>query len=553
VRQKRSSKKGFGIGGPLRFFLSAFILTMLLLLTLSPCLAAAVNQPEAALNTAVSAATSPVSGDGTHYLGLLPTPEGDYPQIVLPQTLQSNLSVSADLSSQLPPVGDQGQQGSCVAWACSYYYKTWSEKQEHTSWDLNNPNYRFSPSFVYNQINGGRDNGSTFQNAFTLMQNTGDVDIAEMPYNQSNYTNKPSAAQLQAAKPYQIASGWAAFWVRGTNGPFSTANNIDTIKAWLASGQVLVMAIPVYKDFPDYGSNAAKTYYDYNGISGLAGGHGVCICGYDDNINPSGANADHKGGFKMVNSWGSAWNGSNAGYVYLSYDFVKRYVWEAWSMSDLSPDAPVISSLSATQANPGATIHIYGKNFGTKRRNARVSFNGVNATSASFTNADITAAVPTSATSGSLVVYDWDGAPSNAVAFTVNGTGPASPVVASVTPTSGAAGGVVALTVDGSNFRTGATVRLEQGTTVINGTGVNLVDGQIQASFDLTSAPAGAFDVVVRNTDGTEGRLASGFSVTAASNCGTGAGLPMVLFGLMGLLSLAGGGGAWKRRRKRTG
>jgi hypothetical protein len=219
---------------------------------------------------------------------------------------------------------NQGAQGSCVAWATSYYYKTWSEKQEHAGWSLASTQGQFSPSFVYNQINGGEDYGSSFPGAFNLLQTKGDVDISEFPYNQNNYTNQPGAAQLEAARAYRIPSGWYSFFNQSSDGPFATANSIDNVKAWLASGKMLMMGIPIYDDFPGYGGNANKAYYDYNGKSAMAGGHGVCIVGYNDNINPGGADADHKGGFRMVNSWGSSWNGN--GFVYLSYDFVKRYV-----------------------------------------------------------------------------------------------------------------------------------------------------------------------------------------------------------------------------------
>lgn len=492
-----------------------------------------------------------VSGDGEHYLGLVPSPEGEYPQVNVPQRLFYSLSASVDLSGQLPPVGDQGAQGSCVAWATSYYYKSWQEKQEHTGWDLRNPYYQFSPSFVYNQINGGVDNGATFSDAFTLLQNKGDVDIAEMPYSASDYRKQPTAAQLEAAKPYRIPGDWASFWVRSTRGPYITPNNIDKVKAWLNSGRILVMGIPVYRDFPDFGGNPPKAYYDYNGYSLLAGGHAVCICGYDDNINPSGADADHRGGFKMVNSWGPSWNGSSAGYLWLSYDFVKRYVWEAWTMNDLAPDDPIITSLSASQAKVGDTIKINGKNFGTLRRKARVSFNGVDGANPVFTDSQITVTVPPGATSGSLVVYDWDGAPSNAVNFTVIGTTP-GPQVASITPASGMQNSVVDITeLAGSGFQSGATVRLEGNGVTINATDVVVVSSTlITCKFDLAGAPIGSYDVVVRNPDGKEGRLAAGFAVNAL--CGMGATATMAAFGaVMGLLSLAGAGGSCLRRRRR--
>jgi C1A family cysteine protease len=358
------------------------------------------------------------ASDGQYRLGWLPSPPGDYAKIDI-LGYKATLSSAVDLSSQLPPVGDQGNQGSCVGWATSYYYKSWQEGREHPSWSLSNTDYQFSPSFVYNQINGGYDAGSCFDDAFNLLETEGDVDIAEMPYNDNNFTAQPTSTQLEAAKPYRIPEDWGYFWMNTNVEPYVTPNPIDEAKTYLNGGNMLVMGIPVYYDFPDIDGNPANPYYDYDGSSLCAGGHAVAIVGYDDNINPGGSDADHRGGFKMVNSWGPGWNGESEGFVYLSYDFVKRYVSEAWSMNGLSPDSPAISSLSTSSGLVGDTIHIYGNNFGTYRRSARVSFNGVNAVNPTFTNGIITAEVPDGTTTGSLVVYDWDGAASNAEQFSI--------------------------------------------------------------------------------------------------------------------------------------
>ena len=72
-----------------------------------------------------------IQGDGTHHLGFQLAPQAEY-ATAPPAPLTYGgalLGASADLSSQLPPVGNQWQQGSCVALATSYYYKSWSEKQ----------------------------------------------------------------------------------------------------------------------------------------------------------------------------------------------------------------------------------------------------------------------------------------------------------------------------------------------------------------------------------------------------------------------------------------
>ncbi len=404
---------------PLRLALFFFLVFALIFMLFAFIPGAASRNAYADTASTKQITPGSITGDSEHYLGLQPSPVAadECNRIVLPQSLMLPLAASADLSSELPPVGDQQSQNSCVAWATSYYYKSVLETKEHTSWDLTNPYYQFSPSFVYNQINGGKDNGTSFLAAFALLENLGDVDISEMPYDEADYLTQPTTSQLEAAKPYRIPNDWAYFWAHSRMGAYSSSNDISSIKAWLSAGNILVMGIPIYYDFPAFSGNPASPYYDYDGTSEYAGGHGVCICGYNDNANPSGIDADHRGGFKMVNSWGPAWNGASHGYVYLSYDFVKRYAWEAWAMSDLAPDSPHVTYLSPVSGLPGDTIHIYGKNFGTLRRSAGVSFNGTAATSLSFSDGDITVAVPAGATTGPVAVYDWEGKASNSPLF----------------------------------------------------------------------------------------------------------------------------------------
>jgi hypothetical protein len=360
---------------------------------------------------------------------------------------------------------------------------------------------------------------------------------------------------LEAAKPYRISDEWGYFWVRGGEGPYTPENDIAPIKAWLDSGKILVMGIPIYTDFPDYLFSGPMQYYNLTPFSIRLGWHAITIVGYDNNINPSGSDADLRGGFKMVNSWGTDWNGANEGYLYLSYDFVKKYAREAWSMNDLSPDTPVITSLSATSGRVWDTITIYGNNFGTLRRNAKVTFNGVAATSLGFTNESIIVQVPTGATTGPVKVYNWDGDVSNAVDFAVEGIGPGPVQVTSITPDSAAQFGMNIPIIDlsGSGFVVGATVRLETPLTTIYATNVEVASpNTITCDFFFFGQEPGIFDVIVTNPDGSEGRLEDAFTVNGL--CGQGAGASLLFFGItIGLLGLVETGSLLRRRKRKRG
>ncbi len=357
---------------------------------------------------------------GEHGLGWLPS-EADPKYKLDTGKLGTGmpLAASVDLSGDLPPIGNQGALSSCVGWATGYYYKSWWEKQEHPSWDLTNDMYYFSPAFVYNQINGGVDEGANFSDAMTLLQNTGDCDYEEFPYI-DDYLKQPSDDQKEAAKQYRIpeqsSGGWGYFFLSPGNPPFTTRADVLTdLKTHLDGGEPLVMGMPVYQDFYTCGD-----YYDHSGSTVLDGGHAVFIAGYDDNAGGPGL-----GGFLVINSWGSGWNGN--GEVYLSYDFVQNYVMDAWSMEDRD-STPAISGIDPSSAAGGDVVKISGTNFGASRRLAKVTFPGAalgsvpgagEATVNSWKNDEIQVTLPDDVESGDAYVYDWYSEKSNGGSFTV--------------------------------------------------------------------------------------------------------------------------------------
>ena len=80
----------------------------------------------------------------------------------------------------------------------------------------------------------------------------------------------------------------------------------------------------------------------------------------------------------------------------------------------------------------------------------------------------------------------------------------APPTVTSITPNASVAGIVSITDLAGTNFQTGATVKLTKtGETDIDGTSVVVVSStQITCTFDLTDAAGGSWDLVVCNPDG---------------------------------------------------
>ncbi len=245
-----------------------------------------------------------------------------------PRLKAYSLPTSVDLCNQLPPVGDQGYQGSCVAWAVGYYYKSFQECKEH-GWDCANSSEICSPAFVYNQINGGEDRGSYPIDAFRLIVREGCDNLQDMPYDDSDYLTLPTKDQMINALNWRGESfGFFFTFDNNYTGARNTPLTDDVIydmKQHLANGDVFMIAIPVYTNF-EY-LDSTNYFYDGPGDGDdYLGGHAIIVCGYDDDA------GDGAGGFKIRNSWGTTWG--NNGEAYLSYNFVKNYAFEAAYMTD---------------------------------------------------------------------------------------------------------------------------------------------------------------------------------------------------------------------------
>jgi C1A family cysteine protease len=238
------------------------------------------------------------------------------------------LPSSIDLSSKMPAVGNQGSEGSCVAWATAYAMRGYEAREDVWSAiapQTTSPAYNFSPSFVYNQINGGRDGGSAVPAALSLMVTKGAATLADMPYVAGKYTTQPSAAALLDATHYKLSS-------YGSIAP----TDLTTMKTQLAAGIPVVLGIKIYNNFFSLGNNAV-----YTAISGAyQGGHAVTVVGYNN----------AKGAVEIINSWGPYWG--TAGYGWISYSALNQIVVEAYSAIDV--DGPPSATPTPT-ATPTAT------------------------------------------------------------------------------------------------------------------------------------------------------------------------------------------------------
>jgi hypothetical protein len=212
----------------------------------------------------------------------------------IPKNKNRELSI-LDFSGDMPPVGDQGTQNSCTGWAQSYY-KGYQEKKD-MAWG----NIMFSPSFIYNQINGGVDGGSYQSDGYNLMYNSGNCRLSTMPYNNSDWLTQPNSTQTNEASNFKAAD-WGFIYTNGYNAILS-----DSVEYYMENeNDCFTVSMPCYDDFWSG---------DYNDDSGyLYGYHALCVVGFNSSTQK----------IKFINSWGAAYGSS--GYGYISYQLWDKFV-----------------------------------------------------------------------------------------------------------------------------------------------------------------------------------------------------------------------------------
>ena len=135
-------------------------------------------------------------------------------------------SISANASIVMlntPPVGNQGDQGSCTAWAAGYAAAGILTYPKYNNWDKS----KRSPNYVYNQTKVSSDcnSGSFMKDAFDLLVTQGVCSWTLMPYDYNDCATQPSTDQrFDASK--NNATNWYAL----------DNNDLDGIKTALNLG-----------------------------------------------------------------------------------------------------------------------------------------------------------------------------------------------------------------------------------------------------------------------------------------------------------------------------
>jgi len=202
------------------------------------------------------------------------------------------------LEAYCPEIGDQGDVGSCVGWAATYYGFTIVKRIEFGQ------DYPvFSPLSTYNRYcffyhKNPCYGGAQIDGSLEVLKKYGSPLLSD--YTLPNCAHDPDKTKYQD---------------RLFDYDHLQHKNVNQIKAAISKNRPVVIGMNVYAG--GKGNSLNTKFLDSNGVIKIenfnsdyaVAGHAMCIIGYDDELGG--------GAFKLVNSWGKEWGKS--GFCWLRY------------------------------------------------------------------------------------------------------------------------------------------------------------------------------------------------------------------------------------------
>jgi len=212
------------------------------------------------------------------------------------------LASKVSLEHLFPPIGDQGQYGTCVAWSVGYNLKTALNAIEHgwTQNQLSSTSNQASPQDLWWSIDkkGSNCNGTNFEPALDAIIINGVASLAAVPYPTKVNCSKTSGGdpKNKLANYRKIASEKQGL-------------EVNNFKGYLNAGRPIAIGAKLGDRFMKWKDASTISMDTYEGKNMQHAYHAMALVGYDDS----------KNAFRVRNSWGTSW-GDN-GSIWVDYNF----------------------------------------------------------------------------------------------------------------------------------------------------------------------------------------------------------------------------------------
>lgn len=225
---------------------------------------------------------------------------------------------SIDNRKYCTPIRNQGQLGSCVAFASVAMY-------EYLEMKTKNKYLEGSELFLYKMAryvmqvhgdgNGSGDTGAYIRSGVGAMALFGVPPEASWPYIISKFDENPPVAASIIGQSFQALNYLRLDPYTGQ------LQNLKLIKDWLSKGFPVQFGFSCYQSALNQANvNGHIPYPSTNDMR--TGGHSVLAVGYDDNLNIANADSGKTttGAILFRNSWGANWG--SKGYGYIPYEYI---------------------------------------------------------------------------------------------------------------------------------------------------------------------------------------------------------------------------------------
>lgn len=243
------------------------------------------------------------------------------PQAINPFAASANMQLppAADLTRDVPPIGNQGQLGSCTAWASGYAAATYTAQRQF-SWGQVSPDHQASPGYLYERLLDTDSfecgSGTLISTAMNLLVQEGCSSLATVAY-----TDQACSAD----SPTTDADN---FRVGSFNRVVET--DLNALRGELAGGSILVFGARLYDDFPNHvGPEVYRGSGTFLTQGNQHAAHAMAVVGYDD----------ERQAFRIMNSWSPEWG--DDGFMWMHYDTFKETVFEVYALEPTADRDPI--------------------------------------------------------------------------------------------------------------------------------------------------------------------------------------------------------------------
>lgn len=246
----------------------------------------------------------------------------------------------SSLKKYCPTPGNQGDYGTCTAWAVAYAARTIIEAKQNNLISLQQVNQQaFSPFFTYTIVKFEFDTECTYgafiADALENMKNIGAVKYNDF---KSICPTSVPPYLVSKAKNFKIKSYLKLF--NNSDNQENRWLKINAVKKSLSEDKPVIIGMKCPTSF----QTAKNCWIPKENPSEDYGGHAMTVVGYDD--------AKFGGAFELMNSWGTDWG--NQGFIWVRYQDFANFVKEAYEMIELPSKNP-------SPANSLLSVDLSGK------------------------------------------------------------------------------------------------------------------------------------------------------------------------------------------------